>query len=381
MDENDKNIGLYIHIPFCRAKCHYCDFNSFAGMEEYIEPYFKALKCEIDLYREKLRYSTVNTIYIGGGTPTSMDAHYIYEVIDECRSGFNLEKEAEISIEANPGTLNLEKLSEYKAAGINRLSIGLQAWQDSLLESMGRIHRVDAFIENFKLAREAGFNNINVDLIFGLPGQTISDWNHTLYNIVQLNPEHVSCYGLKIEEGTLFGEKLAKGLLTPADDELDREMYYCAIKSLGMAGFKHYEISNFARPGFESRHNLIYWNAGRYIGLGAGAHSYFGDRRFSNLQKPEDYICSLSDRKIPSTDIQIIDREESIKEYIILGLRLTDGLNVGTFQKKYDRDIFELFGKQLDSLLEKGLLQYKDGTIKLTSLGLDLADQVFIEFI
>lgn len=381
MDNQDKNIGLYIHIPFCRAKCHYCDFNSYAGMDEYVEPYFKALKREIDLYGEKLKYSTVNTVYIGGGTPTSMDSHYINEIIDVCRGVFYIQKEAEVSIEANPGTLSLEKLSDYKAAGINRLSIGLQAWQDSLLKSLGRIHRVDAFLENFKLARKAGFENINVDLIFGLPGQSVSQWNFTLDNIIQLNPEHVSCYGLKIEEGTLFGERYEAGRLTPADDELDRKMYYHAIKSLGGSGYKHYEISNFARPGFESRHNLIYWNAGRYIGLGAGAHSYFDGKRFSNTDRPEDYICSLSENKIPSKDIQIIDTEESIKEFIILGLRLTDGLNINTFLKRYGQDIFKLFGKQLDSLFEKGLLEHKGEIIKLTPLGLDLANQVFLEFI
>ena len=322
MEIPDKSIGLYIHIPFCKAKCFYCDFNSFSDKESYVKPYFEALKCELKLYEERLKGYTVSTVFIGGGTPSLVDTHYIYEIINLCHYLFNIQKGAEISIETNPGTLSYDKLVSYKTVGINRLSMGLQAWQNKLLKSIGRIHSAEDFMENFNLARKVGFKNINIDLIFGLPGQSINDWQATLDNIIRLNPEHISCYSLKIEEGTVFGERYESGQLIPADDELDREMYSLACDKLEKYGFKQYEISNFARSGFECRHNLIYWNIGKYIGIGAGAHSYFEDNRFNNPYDLSGYIDSVSTGSIPSENIQPIDKGESIKEFIILGLRL-----------------------------------------------------------
>ncbi len=381
MDNLDRSIGFYIHIPFCKSKCHYCDFNSFAGMEDYIKPYFKALKHEIESYEEELRGCTVNTIYIGGGTPSSVDASYIYEVINTCAGKFNLRKGMEISVEANPGTLSYDKVLDYRDVGINRLSIGLQAWQSHLLRYIGRIHSAGEFVESFELARKAGFENINVDLMFSLPGQSINDWHYTLERVAGIEPEHISCYGLKIEEGTPFGERLDSGELILIDDESDREMYYLAIDILRKKGFKHYEISNFAQPGFECGHNLIYWNAEPYIGVGAGAHSYFQGKRFNNLYKINDYISALSRQEGPSENVQIIDRKESIKEYMILRLRLIDGIDADEFEKRFGENIFKLFARQFDRLLKRGLLESDGKLIKLSPLGLDLANQVFLEFI
>lgn len=381
MEISDKSIGLYIHIPFCKAKCFYCDFNSFPGMESHVKPYFEALKSEIRLYREKLDGYTVSTIFIGGGTPSLVDTQYIYEIISLCRSMFNIQKGAEITIETNPGTLSYDKLASYKAVAINRLSMGLQAWQNRILKSIGRIHSAEEFMENFNLAQRVGFKNINIDLIFGLPGQSINDWKVTLDNVVRQNPGHISCYSLKIEEGTVFGERCESGQMVPADDELDREMYSLACDKLEKHGYKHYEISNFARPGFECRHNLIYWNIGKYIGMGAGAHSYFEDNRFNNPYGVTGYIDSISMGGIPSENIQPIDRSESIKEFIILGLRLLDGINTDEFERRFGEDISKLFEKQLEKLLSRELIEIDGKFIKLSPSGLDLANQVFMEFI
>ncbi len=377
----DKSIGLYIHIPFCRSKCYYCDFNSFEGMDDYVKPYFEALKCEMELYREKLKEYTVSTIYIGGGTPSFVDTHYIYEAINLCHSIYTVQKGAEISIETNPGTLSFDKLFSYRAVGINRLSMGLQAWQNRLLKSLGRIHSVEEFTENFNLARRAGFKNINLDLIFGLPDQSINDWQTTLDNVIRHNPEHISCYSLKIEEGTVFGERYESGKLIPADEEMDREMYYHAVDKLERHGYRQYEISNFARSGFECKHNLIYWNIGKYVGVGAGAHSYFGDTRFNNPYSLTGYIDSLSKGSIPAENVQMIDRNESIKEFIILGLRLVDGINACEFQRRFGEDMQKLFDKQFKSLLSRELIEIDGDYIKLSPSGMDLANQVFMEFI
>lgn len=381
MEENIEQIGLYIHIPFCKAKCNYCDFNSYAGAEKYIAQYFDALKREMLLYSEKLKDYKIRTVFIGGGTPSLVDTRYLYETINSLRQYFNVEKGCETSIETNPGTLSYEKLLSYKALGINRLSIGLQAWQNELLGELGRIHCREEFSENFKLARKAGFKNINVDLIFGIPGQKLGDWAETIANIVKLEPEHVSCYSLKIEEDTVYGRKLEEGLLVSVDDELDRKMYYIAIDKLTGNKYRHYEISNFAKPGYECRHNLVYWKAERYIGLGAGAHSYFEGKRYNNCTHIESYVKSLLSGKIPEEDVQEIDKMEEISEFLILGLRLVEGISAGEFKARFHEDMFDLFGEKIKKLLKKELMEKDGDRIRLTNYGLDTANQVFAEFV
>ncbi len=377
----DHRIGLYIHIPFCKAKCNYCDFNSFSGMEDLIPPYFKALKRDMELCSEQLGSCSVKSVFIGGGTPTFPDAHYVCDILDACAKTFSIEKNAEISIEANPGTLSYEKLSAYKASGVNRLSIGLQAYQDHLLKKLGRIHGAEEFSENFNQARRAGFSNINVDLIFGIPDQTFDDWAQTLSKVIELEPEHLSCYSLKIEEGTVFGRLYESGELIPAEDELDRKMYRYAIETLTNHGYKHYEISNFAKPGMECVHNMIYWKAEQYLGIGAGSHSYLKGKRFNRVYGVKDYISSVEKGIIPVENVEKISRDGEISEFMILGLRLTEGISVSRFRERFGQDVYELFGRKLERLAKRQLLDIKDDRIKLTQTGLDLANQVFIEFV
>ncbi|MCX7749718.1 MAG: radical SAM family heme chaperone HemW [Clostridia bacterium] len=379
MKEN--KIGLYIHIPFCKSKCLYCDFNSACSKDHLIPGYFDALKHEILLYRESLAGADFATVFIGGGTPSYVDSKYIYETVHWVKQNFNLAEAAEVTMEANPGTLTVGKLETYAVSGINRISMGLQAWQEPLLKSLGRIHTSEDFVENYKQARKAGFKNINIDLIFGLPGQQLSDWEETLYRVMELNPEHISCYSLKIEEGTGFGQKLEEGKIEVIDDVLDREMYYLAQKKFGENGYKQYEISNFAKEGYVSEHNLIYWKGMEYIGLGAGAHSYYEGERFNNKPDIEEYIGFIERNVIPRENEEVIGQDEKMTEFMILGLRLIDGISIRQFNASFGEDIFHVFGEALGKLQKKELIKIEADRIKLSSLGLDMANQVFLEFI
>lgn len=380
---NIKNpgIGLYIHVPFCKFKCFYCDFNSYSNINHLIKPYFNALKKEIRLYSDRLKDFHIDTVFIGGGTPSYVEYQLICELMDECRQYLDMSMVSEISIETNPGTLSVNKLTAYGQSGINRLSIGLQAWQNSLLGNIGRIHTQEEFVENYTLARNVGFKNVNIDIIFGLPGQTLADWYETLTNVINLKPDHVSCYSLKVEENTVFGRKYDEGKLVLMDDDMDREMYYMAVDTLSEAGLKHYEISNFAKPGYECKHNLIYWHAQEYIGLGAGAHSYFKGIRFNNVNDVNEYISLIINKETALENEYVIDRKEAMSEYIILSLRLTEGLNISDFKTKYGEDIMRLFGENIDRLIKRQLIKLDNNKIKLSKKGLDLANQVFMEFI
>lgn len=396
------NLGLYIHIPFCKARCNYCDFNSYPGKTALMEPYFHALETEIELRAERERdrdrgtgslshpgagqgtcppVPEFSTVFIGGGTPSLAEPRLIYRLMNACRRHFSLAGNAEISMETNPGTLSYENLTGYKACGINRLSIGLQAWQDRLLKGLGRIHSRAEFVENLKLARKAGFRNINVDLIFGLPDQTMNDWIETISNVVSLDVPHISCYSLKIEEGTVFGDRLRTGELEEPDDELDREMYRYAIGRLAKNGYRHYEISNFARPGFECRHNLVYWRAEEYLGIGAGAHSYLDGCRFNNVYGIEDYTDRIEKGAGFQENEQYIDKAEAMSEYMMLGLRLLDGVSMEAFKARFGEEPDSVFGEQLAKLEHRQLLERDGDRWRLTTTGLDFGNSVFIEFL
>ncbi|MGE5613755.1 MAG: radical SAM family heme chaperone HemW [Bacillota bacterium] len=437
--ERHSGIGIYIHIPFCRSKCYYCDFNSYPGMEHLAGSYFEALFTEIALRARSIRGRRVKSIFIGGGTPSLVDPDYIARLMEVCAKLLELDNVVEITMESNPGMLSFESLKKYRAAGINRLSIGLQAWQDRLLKDMGRIHRRRHFIDNFNAACEAGFENINVDLIFGLPGQAFEDWAETLEAVLSLRGRsrgltHVSCYSLSIEEGTVFGERMKQGALAAADEELDRLMYRHAVETLSRNGYRHYEISNFALPGFECRHNLIYWKAMEYAGFGAGAHSFLDGVRFSNKADVRQYIdavdrlagggkdggntagtgggnCGMSGGNATGhgsaggrgdgaahaclcnmagvetglfEDIRVIGRREAMSEYMILGLRLTDGVSPDEFEERFGEQLQDVYGSQLEKLAGKGLLERVDRNgvrYRLTRRGLDFANQAFMEFI
>lgn len=407
----DKSIGIYIHIPFCKSKCYYCDFNSYSGREYLAGSYFDALLSEMRNSASILGERPVSTIFIGGGTPSLVDPQYISSLLEVCSKYFKVDSDAEISMESNPGTLTYDSLKAYRAAGVNRLSIGLQAWQDRLLKDLGRIHRRQQFVDNLEVAYKAGFQNINVDLIFGLPGQTFEDWAETLEAITTLGSHtglrHLSCYSLKIEEGTDFGDRYEAGTLKPANDDLDRSMYRHTIEYLTKKGFNHYEISNFANPGFECKHNLVYWKAQEYAGFGAGAHSYIDTRRFSNVAGIEEYIEAVErfgqDRDSGLyEDIHYINRQESMSEFMILGLRLINGIRADEFEARFGESLQTVYGDKLEKLVKQGLIEIRqeendgDGLhdssscndkiidsscFKLTPLGLDLANKVFIEFI
>lgn len=378
----DKTISLYVHIPFCKSKCHYCDFNSYACMEGYMEDYFKSMRKELEHHAKELEGQSVKTIFIGGGTPSVVDEGLIADLMAASRNFFTIQSDAEVTIETNPGTLTLEKLHEYRSSGINRISMGLQAWQNSLLREIGRIHDRAEFSENFNAARLAGFDNINVDLMFALPGQELVDWKETLEEVTLLKPEHISCYSLKIEEGTLFGKLYEKGELQIPDDTLDRAMYHLALKNLDQAGYDHYEISNFCKPGRECRHNLVYWKTEPYIGIGAGAHSCFGDRRFNNPYGIPEYIKAVqADLGKLSIPIETLDEAEKMKEFMILGLRLMAGIHAEEFRERFGRDLFNVYGAQLAALKKKGHIEITGNEICLTPFGLDFANEAFMEFI
>ncbi|HOM02464.1 MAG TPA: radical SAM family heme chaperone HemW [Acetivibrio sp.] len=378
---SQKDLGLYIHIPFCKAKCLYCDFNSFACRDDFVPAYFNALKKEICLYSDIIKGYGIKTVFIGGGTPSYVDAHNIYEIVSLLNQKFDMDRCFELTIEANPGTMNMEKLLLYKKAGINRLSIGLQAWQNHLLKSLGRIHTEKEFEENYRLAVKAGFDNINVDLIFAIPGQSFKDWTETVTKVAKLNPQHISCYSLIIEEGTVFGTRFSKGELIPVEDELDREMYWYAVEKLKTMGYKHYEISNFSKEGFECAHNLTYWKELEYIGIGASAHSYFNGKRFNNTYNIEEYVKIINSGRLPVENEINVETKDEISEFMMLGLRLVDGVSIEEFYERFGKNPLEVFRNQIETLSKRGLVTIEQNFIKLTKLGFDLANQAFMEFV
>lgn len=393
---NTKNIGLYIHIPFCKRKCEYCDFKSYAGQEALIDEYIKWLNYEIELvgksnqadYENGLdKLAVVNTIYIGGGTPSFIEEKHIKEILDAIKKNYvfpiNLEEKVEVTIEVNPGTVNEEKLKTYKASGINRLSIGLQETHNEILKNIGRIHTYQDFLETYQTARKVGFDNINVDLMLALPGQSIEDLSESVDRIIKLNPEHISVYSLIIEEGTPFYKKYMNNELKLPEDEIERKMYWLVKKRLEEAGYKHYEISNFAKPGYESKHNLACWNQEEYIGLGVSAHSYTNNLRYSNIDNIPNYIQNLKSGKdyLNLVVHEKQTKESKMKEFIMLGLRKIDGVYIQNFKEKFGENPIYLYRKEFEKLVQEELLEIDGDVIRLTNKGLDLANLVWEEFV
>ncbi len=354
--------AIYLHIPFCKSKCIYCDFNSYANKEGMVDKYFDALMQEI---QNESFVEPIKTIYIGGGTPSYVDEKYIVSILSI------LPKAEEVTIEMNPGTVTKEKLMAYRKAGINRVSMGLQASQNAILKAIGRIHTKEEFEEAFYLCRECGFQNINVDLMHGLPNQTLKDFKESVNYLVKLNPEHISCYSLILHD-VVFQN-------LPSDEE-ERNMYYYAKDALKQNGWNHYEISNFAKPGKESKHNLVYWNQEEYRGFGAGASSYIDGKRFTNVASLEEYIHKIQKKEIAYIIEEEQDLESKIKEYMILKLRLISGVNIEEAKQKFHIDILKKFQTQLEKLQKQGLIQI-DSHIYLTDKGLDLANIVWEEFV
>lgn len=367
--------ALYIHIPFCKQKCLYCDFNSSSCLD-YVDDYKNSLINEIDMYKNKYNNLKINTIFIGGGTPSLMSAEFITSVLDAIKQAFCLSNNCEISIESNPESLTYEKAIAYKSAGINRISIGLQAWQDNLLKALGRVHDKNTFIKAYNAVIKAGFDNINVDLMYGLPNQTLADWEETLINITKLSINHISAYSLKIEEGTPFYKMYDENKIMLPNEELERDMNSLAIDVLSNNGYKWYETSNFAKSGYECKHNLTYWQNGEYIGLGCSAWGRIGNVRYSNFYDIKEYINSISNNQLPVDNKENISKETDMFDTIMLGLRLVDGIDIREFNTKYNVDFLVKYNGVLKQLIDDDLILLSDDSIKLTRKGFDLQNYV-----
>ncbi len=374
-----KELGIYIHIPFCKQKCYYCDFISFANKQEKQQEYINAVKSEIDIYQFE-KYN-VTTIYIGGGTPSYIESKYIVELIEKLKNKLknNITKfeEIEITIEVNPGTVTKEKLQDFKSCGINRLSIGLQTTNNNLLKQIGRIHTYEEFMDTYNWAKQVGFENINVDLMLGLPNQTIKDLKDSLEKVMKLGATHISVYSLIVEEGTVISKLLDEEKIQLPSEETEREMYWYVKNTLELNGYKHYEISNFAKESKESKHNVNCWKQEEYIGLGVAAHSYLNDTRFSNGNNIENYINNVDNKEVE--EVQTLEDKQN--EFMLLGLRMLDGVDIAMFKQKFGQNPIYLYRDSLSELVEEGLVVVDLNHIRLTNKGLDLANLVFEEFV
>ncbi len=378
-----KEVGIYIHIPFCKKKCEYCDFFSYSGKENLIPRYVEAILKNIEKEKNTLKNYKINTIYIGGGTPSFIDSKYIVKIIEKLKESFNIISKAEITIEINPGTINEKKIIDYKKLGINRISIGLQAVQNELLKMLGRIHSYDGFLNTYNLVKENGFENINIDLMIGLPNQTIQNVKQSLNEVIKLNPKHISVYSLIVEPGTNIEDKINKGILTLPKDDVERKMYYIVKEILKKNNYEHYEISNFGKKGFYSNHNMNCWNQEQYLGFGAGSHSYFENKRYSLIDDIELYIENIENCEFDKNIIvhEIQTEEEKRKEYMLLGLRKIDGVSISSFEQKFRINPLFYFRFEISKLEEEGLIEVDLDNIKLTKKGLDFANIVWEEFI
>jgi len=374
-------VSLYIHIPFCEKKCYYCDFSSYSGKNHLIDSYIEALKKEIVLHKTTLDNHKISTIFFGGGTPSILSGNQIAEIMDTISKYYCIETKAEISMEANPGTLTYDKLKTYYASGINRLSIGLQACQNDLLRTLGRIHSFEEYIKNLEEARNIGFTNINTDLMFSLPGQNEKHWEESLEKIVSLNIPHISAYSLIVEEETPFFNLVESKRIILPHEEIELKMYHHTIHYLKQNGYNHYEISNFAKPGFQCKHNLTYWYNKSYIGLGSGAHSCFNKKRFNNVNKIEEYIKLLLNDKTPIEDEINLSIKDEISETMFLGLRMMQGVSIEEFIKRFNVSPLEVYKDVIHKFKTQNLLYWDEKHIRLTQKGIDLSNIVFQEML
>lgn len=401
MKTNIKNpeLSIYVHIPFCVQKCLYCDFLSGPASKEKIDRYIEALCKEISWYHSIFRKHTIRSVFLGGGTPSILDAGQIEKLMstiaEQAELNIKAEMQPEITMEANPGTLTKEKLETCWKSGINRLSIGLQSADNEELKRLGRIHTYEEFLHSYFLARETGFQNINIDLMSGLPGQSMETFLETLLKVLELKPEHISAYSLIVEEGTpfykIYGEGKGEDMLP--DDELDRAMYHKTRALLYENGYEQYEISNYAKPGLESRHNISYWKSIPYLGLGLGASSLYEHKRFHNKSSMEDYLTFVeqtdSVKIMTETEFAMPGAyiEESLTvnaemdEFMILGLRMIQGVSYTEFKQRFGKTIKEIYPKQLKRFLEEKLLIESEDRLMLTDRGIDVSNQVFMEFL
>jgi len=397
MAHSDRPLSLYLHIPFCTLKCSYCDFNSYAGLEKLVRPYVDALVQEMELWRYPTHDYVVHTVFFGGGTPSLLPLIELERVMAALGSTFQLTPDCELSLEANPGTVDLDYLEGLLALGINRLSLGVQSFHDDELLALDRIHSAEEARQAYRWAREAGFQRINLDLIYGLAQQPLERWRYSLEEGISLAPEHLSLYALTVEEGTKLAHDIEHGRVAEPDADVQAEMYEWSLERMAQAGYEQYEISNWARPGQRCRHNLTYWENRPYLGFGAGAHSYFDGFRFADVYSPKQYIRRLEGgrqslppsgdpqsflRALPQiTLLEKLTPELEMADTVILALRLTEGLSLKGFRQRFRVELAEKYCHQVQELESLGLLERADGHLRLTSRGRLLGNEVFLRFL
>ena len=372
--------GIYIHIPFCVHKCIYCDFLSAPADDDVKYAYTKALINEIRNTADGQVKDKITSIFFGGGTPSVLPDCCIADILMAVRDCFDISDDAEITMECNPGTINESRLSEYRAAGVNRLSFGLQSADNNELKMLGRIHTFEQFAESFRLARNAGFNNINVDLMSAIPGQTEATLENTFDKVMALQPEHISVYSLILEDGTYLADNIDKFPPVPDEDE-DRRMYHMTKERLHSAGYERYEISNYSRPGYECRHNFLYWNRGEYYGFGCSAAGFIGNERYSDIRDVKKYIEFNGDIEKLHENIEILTKEDAMEEFMFLGLRKMAGVDVVDFQRRFGVPIENVYAKEIEHNIDKGLLISQGDMLKLTEYGIDICNTVMSDFI
>lgn len=393
-----QGMGLYVHVPFCATKCPYCDFNTYQGIESLLEPYLEALTTELKLWGRVLSRPRVNTVFLGGGTPSYLPEHHLPRIFQIIEASYSLREDAEITVEANPDDLNSSRCASLFRSGINRLSIGIQSLDDGLLKSLGRRHNSIQAVNAVKSAQAAGFTNINLDLMYGLPGQSMDQWRDTLKWVVSLEPQHLSLYALTPEEGTPLHQWLKDGSVSQLDGDLAADMYHLAREFLGQIGFHHYEISNWSLPGRQARHNLGYWRNLSYLGVGPGAHSRLGAYRFWDVSSPRTYLDKVTqwqssqltpfDRlneatlqtALPVDSWEHINPEMDCSETMILALRLLDGMDLAEVSSQLGTDLETVYRSQIEELTGLGLVELSNGLLRLTSGAYLIANQVFTRF-
>lgn len=371
---------LYLHIPFCVKKCAYCDFLSFPSGQEIQRQYAKRLMEDIDCMGKEYGDIPVDTIFIGGGTPSVPESRLIVDLMEHVNRAFQISDGAEISMEANPGTVTREKLKEYRRAGINRISFGLQSANDRELKLLGRIHTWAEFLESFALARECGFTNLNIDLMSALPGQTCESWKDTLKRVTDLEPEHISAYSLIIEEGTPFGEKYGseEGRKLLPDEDSEREMYHETKRFLRECGYERYEISNYAKPRRECRHNIGYWTGVPYLGLGLGASSYMNGSRFVVSSDMQQY---LEEKPGTFTDVEKLTKKDMEEEFFYVGLRMTAGVSLSEFERRFGMSAEEVYPGLMETFVEEKAAEFRGDRFVLTDYGLDVSNYIMAQFL
>ena len=369
-------LELYVHIPFCVRKCQYCDFLSGPSDEETKDRYIEALLKEIRAAEHTEDYEIVS-VFIGGGTPSALKAEAIASIMRTLQEQFFFCEDAEVTIEANPGTVDLEKLTIYRNVGINRLSLGLQSTDAEELKLLGRIHSYEEFLKSYEWAREAGFSNINIDLMFAIPDQTGEAWRQHLYQVAELNPEHISAYSLIIEEGTPFAEQN----LDLPDEDTEYQMYEDTAEILERYGYRQYEISNYAKQGYMCRHNAGYWQRREYLGFGLGASSLYGGMRFSNTHQMQEYLKESRNPDQIRKDVTVLSRNEQIEEFMFLGLRMTEGISEKKFEENFDVRLMDVYGDILQKYEETGFMEHIETKWRLTRKGIHVSNHILADFL